>query len=150
MNENTPGRTWATVVHTYPIQVTAAGDTRKSTMLAHWTEADPAAVALALADPWHGDVVEWLVSRDLFTAAHMPGFAGELVGLGHVKVLYDGGLTQLTLTSPDGHCIVGIYGELFVDFLRECAALVPFGSLDESEIYGAAIDREYAELCGAA
>lgn len=146
------GRTWAQqIVRT--VQVTVTGgrpcdrQTRSSTVLLQWSADDPAAVAMTVADPWaNGATLEWVVGRNLLTAAVLPGLAGELVGRGDVQVLYLAGVVTMTFFPYGARCVIEIAAELVIEFLREAARVVPVGSLEESATYTAAIDREYAEL----
>lgn len=155
MNE-TPGRTWAKqIVRSVPITVTAGRpcdrQTRSSTLLLQWEEKDPAAVTLTLEDPWaENAVVEWTVGRNLLTAAVLPGLAGETVGRGDVQVHYDCGTVTLTIYPDGARCVIEMAGEAHIGFLRDCAVVVPVGSLEESAIYTAGIDHEFAELVGGA
>lgn len=144
-------------VRAMPVLVTAnrpGGPTSKtSTMYAHFNETDPAAVILAVVDPWANprDVVEYVLARNLLIAAHLPGLSGEIVGLGDIKVRYDAVIdqTEIWLDPPGASASLVFNGEQLVDLLREAAEIVPLG-LAESAIYDAAVDAEIADLLDSA
>lgn len=147
----TPGRTWARATRSARIDITVGRPTgrttRPTTLFAHWTEEDPAAIILAIEDPWvpEREVVEWTVARNTLIAAHLPGLAGEIVGLGDVKVRFDSGLTTVWLRAAE----LAIPGEMLVDILRDAAIMCPLGEA-EASIYAAMIEADLAELFGGA
>lgn len=138
------------VARTYPVSIASRGDARPTTMLAHWSEEDPAAVWITLEDPWSdiGHVVEWCVGRALLVAAYLPAMRDTWIGSGDVKVRYRGATATINLESPAGSCSVIMRGEVLTDFLTAVAALMPIGCVEESEIYAAQIDRELPTLLG--
>lgn len=148
-----PGRTWASAVQRARINVTTGGchdrATRPTSMFAHWSEEDPAAVVLAVEDPWTPDrqVIEWTVARNVLIAAHLPGLAGEIVGLGDFKVRHAEGLTTIWLRSPEGCADLAIPGETLTDLLREAAQMCPLGE-PEAAVYADAVDRDLTALFG--
>lgn len=149
MTADAEGRTWARVLQTLPITVTSGGsEIRPSTMLAYWSEDDPAAVKLTIEDPWtDGQTVEWEFGRNLLTAALLPGY-GEIVGVGDVRVRYHGGRVAMGLSSPEGECVLSVYGELIIGFLHETYRVIDPGSIAESVAYTAHLDAELAALVG--
>lgn len=138
------------VANTYPISIVCGSETERTTLLFHWSEEDPAAVVLTIEDPWSASpdagTVEWFISRSLLIAACLPQFRDIEVGEHDVKVRHRGGTATIRLTSPDGTCILVMRGEVLTDFLRSVAAQMPFGCTEESEIYAAQIDREWAAM----
>lgn len=138
------------VARTYPISVIVGSETERTTLLMHWSEEDPAAVNLTVEDPWsrgaEAVIVEWIVSRAVLVAACLPNFRDVEVGLHGVKVRHRGATATIRLASHEGSCVLAVRGEVLLDFLRGVAAQMPLGCDEESEIYGAQIDREWTEM----
>lgn len=145
------GRTWASIGRSAPVRVTSRqpgldADTRESSILFTWTEADPAAVTLLIDDPWNpGESVEWTIARNTLFAAHLPGMQDELVGLGDVRVRSSAGDTSIWIGTPDGAAAFSFASQPVVELLAECARVVPLGEA-EAQIYADAIDAELAAL----
>lgn len=146
-----PGRTWAQLARTAKVRVTSRRpgldtDTRPSSLLATWTAEDPAAVIVTIEDPWApGETVEWRFARNLFVAAHLPGLAGDIVGLGDVRVRYADGETHLWLGTVEGSAAIAIPSETILDLLFEAALLVPLGEA-EAQVYADTVDADLAAL----
>jgi hypothetical protein len=142
------------LARSYPITVSCNDSTEPTTLLLHWTEEDPAAVVLTMEDPWVTDaddkVVEWIIARALVLTACLPQFRGIEIGVGDAVVRHNGGTANILLRSPEGECVLSMRGEVLTDFLRGVAALMPFGSREESQIYAAQIDAESVALLGGA
>lgn len=145
------GRTWARLGRSAQVRVTSRrpgveAETLESSVLLSWNEADPAAVALAIADPWApGETVEWVIARNTLVAAHLPGMAETIIGLGDVRVRYSGGQTHLWFGNREGSAAVVIPSETIVALLSDAARIAPLGEA-EARIYAEAIDAELAAL----
>lgn len=145
------GRTWATLSRTAAVRVTARrpgleADTRLSSMTTTWTESDPAAVTLSIADPWApGEPVVWSIARNLLVAAHLPGMHGEIVGLGNARVRCSNGETNLWLGTAEGAAAIAVASEVVFALLSDAARIAPLGEA-EARIYADAIDAELAAL----
>lgn len=144
------GRTWARLGRSAKVRVTArqphgATDTRSSSILFTWNEADPAAIAFSVTDPWADEQVEWTIARNTLVAAHLPGMAGEIVGMGGMRVRYSGGETSIWLSADGGAAAITIPAETVIELLADAARIVPLGPA-ETAIYADAIDADLAAL----
>lgn len=140
------------VARSYPITVHSGGEKESTTLLACWSEEDPAAVTLTVEDPWakkEDDLVEWVVSRGLLVGGCLPQFRDIAVGIGDVTVRHNGDTAQIALRNTTGTCVLAMRGEVLTDFLRAVAKMMPLGSPEESEIYADQIDAEWAEIASA-
>ena len=138
------------VAHTYPISIISGHETERSTLLMHWSEEDPAAVALTIENPWSSDpqdeVIEWVISRSLMTVACMPQFRDVEIGFADVVVRHRGSTATIRLASAEGSCTLAMRGEVLLDFLKLVSKKMPFGCDEESEIYARQIDAEWAAM----